>query len=178
VVFVNVKDPASIPPGAWTQTIQNSNYVAMFYDDVNTMVFRTDMQEVPLLRVLIIFHEFRHIMQAQNPLPKVPNYQQIREVDAYDYEFALLDKLSLPHWNEAVSTERARLRPSIRNNIGFKTNLDDPNAEKVFGKFPSTVSRYNAATIIMLRSAFAEIDSQFSPPLAIQRKIMLLKGMH
>lgn len=177
VVFVGTKTP--IPAGAWTEHFRKSVMFAEYNDSINTVIFRDDFGQVPVLKGLIALHEMQHWWQKMNPLPQpIPDLQAFKELNAYEFEFSLLDKLKLPGLTELVTFERARIRQRLQSNQGFETNFSNPALIKVFGPFPSEVGRKNAATIIMIKSLFAEFDSLYSPQASVQKKLNFLHSVY
>jgi hypothetical protein len=70
-----------------------------------------------------------------------------------------------------MSAERLRIR-----NGPIQPDLNNPLLEHVFGRFPGSVSRQIAATEILVRAAFAELDTAPAER-ALQGKIELLRSL-
>jgi hypothetical protein len=177
VVFVGAK--TTIPAGAWTDHIRKSTMFAEYNDSTNTVIFRDDIRQLPILKGLIAEHEMQHWWQKMNSLPQqIPDLGAFKELDAYGFEFTLLDKLKLLGLPELITFERARIRKYLQSNQSFETNFANPMLTKVFGPFPSDLASKNAATIIMIKSLFAEFDSLYSPQIALQKKLNFLHSIY
>lgn len=179
VVFVGAKTP--IPRGAWTEYFHKSKLFAEYDDKSNAIIFRDDIPQLPILKGLIAQHEMQHWLQKIKPAPPLISKQLLkllRELNAYEFEFSLLDKLKLPGLPELIASERTRIRKYLQANQSFETNFDDPMLVKVFGPFPSEVGRKNAATIIMIKALFAEFDSLYPPQAALQKKLNFLHSIY
>lgn len=177
LVFIGAK--TVIPAGAWSEHIRNSKNIAEYHGSINTIIFRDDLLQIRILRGLIAHHEMQHWWQKMNPLPpQTPDLKTLAELDAYEFEFDLLDKLKLPGLPELVAFERAHIRKYLKSNQSFFTNFDNPMLVKVFGPFPNDFAKKNAATIIMIKSLFAEYDSLYAPQIADQKKISFLRTIY
>lgn len=174
VVFVAKQ--SQIPEGFWKKFLTNSKFIAQYFDGINTIIFREDMPQVPVLYALIAMHEMQHFWQRTHPLDrKIPDFDAFRELFAYEYEFHLLDRLNLRGLKDLIAAERARIRPYVKSNQGFNTNFDNPALERVFGPMLFNIQRQNAASIVMMRSLFAEFEALYPQKVALQKKMYFLK---
>ena len=177
VVFIETK--TQIPEGAWAEHFRKSKMIAEYQFGTNIVIFRGDIPQLPILKGLIAEHEMQHWWQKMNPVPiNIPHLQVLRELDAYGFEFSILDKLKLPGLSELISFERVRIRKYLQVGKSFETNFDNPMLTKVFGAFPSDVAHKNAASIIMMKALFAELDALNIPQVALQKKINFLYSIY
>ncbi len=159
-----------LPAGRWQQLASTSDFAAEYHEDTNTIYLRSDIPQVAVIRGLLLVHEMRHWWQARHP-GAVSESRLGKEVDAYETEFRVLDALKLPSYGELLSAERVRIK-----NGPIQPDLNNPLLEHVFGRFPGSVSRQIAATEMVIRAAFAELDTAPAER-ALQGKIELLRSL-
>ena len=159
-----------LPAGRWQQLASTSDFAAEYHDDTNTIYLRSDIPQVAVIRGLLLVHEMRHWWQARHP-GAVSESRLGKEVDAYETEFRALDALKLPSYGELLSAERLRIKKGP-----IQPDLNNPLLERAFGRFPGSVSRQIAATEMVIRAAFAELDTAPAER-ALQGKIELLRSL-
>jgi hypothetical protein len=158
-----------LPAGRWQQLASTNDFAAEYHDDTNTIYLRSDIPQVAVIRGLLLVHEMRHWWQARHP-GAISESRLRKEVDAYETEFRVLDALNLPNYEKLLTAERLRIKRGP-----IQPDLNNPLLERVFGRFPSPVSRQIAAVEIALRGAFAELDTAPAER-ALQGKVELLRS--
>jgi hypothetical protein len=168
-----------LPAGRWQQLASKSDFTAEYHDDINTIILRSDVPQVPVMRGLLVVHEMRHWLQAAQP-EKTKNLDSRlpKEVDAYQTEFRILDALMLPRYQELLLSERARARRSLADSKRppIQPDSNNPLLEQTFGRFVSPIAKQIAATEIVVRAIFAELDT-LPAASALQSKIDLLRNL-
>lgn len=159
----------------WQNYIQQINrFSATYIDELDMLTVKEATQPNLLLCGLVIHHEVQHGLQdaMQNPENlKYPYYLQRREIDAYEYEFRLMDNLNNQHLNEMVSEHKYNASKKH-----FTLNPDDPRLDKVFGQMNSN-ERLLAAGLIMLRGSFLYAESLPKPEeMKFKIQVMMAQG--
>jgi hypothetical protein len=168
-----------LPAGRWQQLASKSDFTTEYHDDVNTIILRSDVPQVPVMRGLLVVHEMRHWWQAAQPETTRNLTSRLhKEIDAYQTEFRVLDALMLPRYQELLLSERARARRSLADpkQSPIQPDFDNPLLEQTFGSFASPIAKQLAATEIVVRAIFAELDT-FPAASALQGKIDLLRNL-
>ena len=128
------------------------------------------------MRGLLLVHEMRHWSQAAHSrAPEEPGSRLRKEADAYHTEFRILDELKLPEYKALLASERIRVRRLLADSklAPVEPDLNNPLLERTFGRFPNPIAKQMAAAEVMVRAAFAEIDTE-PPAIAGQREIEFL----
>jgi len=162
----------SLPAGKWQQLASSADFAAEYHEDVNTIVLRSDIPQIAVIRGLLLVHEMRHWQQARPPGTLTSPESRLRkEIDAYETEFRILDALRLPHYQELFTAERLRVRQGP-----LQPDFKNPLLTQVFGTFPTTFAKQMAAIEITVRAAFAELNT-LPPQRAEQGKMDLLRHL-
>ena len=168
-----------LPPGRWQQFVAQTDFVAEYHDDTNTIYLRSDIPQIPIIRGLLIIHEMRHWWQRAHPeASKEPEPRLRKEVDAYQAEFRILDAIRLPKYQELLTAERSRIRNLLTGPRPqpIQPDVNNPLLEQTFGSFPNPIAKQMVAAEIAVRAAFGELET-LPPTLAQQRKIDLLRSL-
>jgi hypothetical protein len=169
----------SLPAGRWQQLASTKDFAAEYHEDTNTIYLRSDILQIPLMRGLLVVHEMRHWWQARHPgSAKDLDSRAGKEADAYHTEFRILDELMLPGYRELLASERSRVRRLLADpkQPPIQPALNNPLLEQTFGKFTDPIAKQMAAAEIMVRAAFAEIDTA-PPAIARQRETEFLRTL-
>jgi len=148
-------------PFPWKKSFDKADFLAEYDPGVNAIVLRTSIGSPMVVRGLALLHEMRHVFQTRNPLakPNPPGYKLFKEVDAYEFEFKILDHLKLPGYNSFLDYEVRRVREAYRRTGHAQPNLTDPRLDKIFPDIGiDPVARRTAASLILFRASFLLYD--------------------
>jgi hypothetical protein len=167
-------------PFVWREHLDNSPFMAMYEGENNTVVLRASFTAPNLLRGLVLIHEMRHMLQGQRPIASeaAPGYLQLREIDAYEYEFGFMDRLNLPGYKQFLDDEVARIKKEYRETGGATANWKDARLEKLFPDLGIQIKpREVAATEMFVRAHFALYDRENTEKVAFQKKMAFMASI-
>lgn len=160
VDFILVED-VNVSP-VWKRAITSKDFLASYDFEQNTVIIHDfRIKGIPkIMKGLVMLHEMRHWKQANFDFRPDPRFEkQMQEIDAYEYEFSLLDRLNLPGYSELVAHEKNRLRSDYFS--GKPVNPVCPVAllKKVFPDLGNETDTVKAAqSEVFLLSLFKIID--------------------
>jgi hypothetical protein len=169
----------NLPAGRWQHLASASDFAAEYHQDTNTIYLRSDIPQIPIIRGLLVVHEMRHWMQAQHPGSMEDSESRLlKECDAYETEFRILDALMLPGYRELLASERLRIRRLLADprRPSIQPESNSSLLERTFGRFESPIAKQMAAAEIAVRAAFGEL-SILPPTSAARGKLDLLRSL-
>ncbi len=126
------------------------------------------------VRGLVLFHELVHAQQKRTgiPAPSHPNARALRELQAYELEFKVLDRLNLPGYKEALEAEVRRVRSEFQQQTTSRPNLANPYLDVMFPDVGMQVqSRTKVASILLFRAILLMVERDFKPEEVAQKKL-------
>ncbi|MES3005146.1 MAG: hypothetical protein V4690_03500 [Patescibacteria group bacterium] len=178
ILLVPVCNSESLPT-EWKKDMLGVNFLARHYPDVNAILFEPEQNLPRLLRGLVFLHEMRHGTQARFPMNgnNDPNYEFYREVDAYEFEFGILDRLNPTGYRSYLESEVRRVGDDFRKRGVSQPNLNYTLLKQIFPDLIASSKGVGAsATVIFIRATFLLYDRSFSPDVAARKKIEMVKG--
>lgn len=168
----------STPP-AWREYLRRSRFIAIyqFYGDHDGIVLRSTIPMPKIIRGIVLLHEMRHALQARNPIGsnRDPRYRKFREVDAYEFEFSVLDQLDLPEYAPFLHDEVKRIKAAYAADREVAPNLFDSRLERIFPDLGIELrQRETAAQIILVRAHFKMYEEGVSSDDAMEKKMELM----
>lgn len=178
-VLVITPNQFSELPVQW-QNLVDKAYVAQFLADGQCIMLKMNHEPRPLAyESLVVMHELRHYFQHNNSGKKVVDqYEHLsRELDAYEAEFFILDRLGLPGYETFLQAEVELAKTKLLNGKELMVNVNRKIMENMFGKMDEE-SLKSVGTIIAMRTAFKALDEMFPNDVAKQRKLNILATMY
>lgn len=164
---------------AWYNTLIHNRFSAQYSPNTNSIMLMHNTKRNAVIKGLVLLHEMCHWKQ-HNPAPTIPINDMVvigNEVEAFEFEFSILENLNLPEFSNLISQERNRLGRILKqSSFRIEPLNNNPLLEKVFGKFDTEQSKQEAATIIMIMAVFKEYDS-FPEKERLFKKMTFLKSM-
>lgn len=151
------------------------------FDEEQGIIFLDVVRRVPtVIRGLILLHEMRHARQLSLGFSPdgTSSYRQRREVDAYEFEFAALDRLALPSYGAALEEEVARIKAEYAKDKKSAPDINNKNLKKLFPDLAEGVEdRKVVAVVLFLRAHFRMYDEQYAAKDALLQKIKLMQSI-
>ena len=97
----------------WNKTFANRGFVASFHGDSRAVTLDSTVRLPELVQGLVLAHEMRHLLQHFNGQTSSPQNKAVRhlnELEAYEFQFLLLDRLHLPGYRDILHQEMERLK--------------------------------------------------------------------
>ena len=157
--------------------LKEKNSAAMFDIQLGALLLESDSTSPKIVLGLIILHELRHWWQFQAGKIPATNKRDflMSEVDAYEFEFQVLDSLKLPGYTDVLAAEFRRLRTP---NAGISMSPTNPGLDRMFpGLGMHLAPRKRVALIISLRALFKTFDQDFRGQEVLQQKMNLLETL-
>jgi hypothetical protein len=167
-------------PAPWIKELQSRQFVASYYPrPFDAVVLRGYLPVPNILRGFILLHEMRHGLQERyatsNPGEPIV---LIKEVDAYDFEFSVLDHSSLPGYQAMLEDEIKRIKVDFARTGSTRPNAADPRLDQIFpGLGKNQVARNIAATEIMIRAVFKLYERENLPETAFRKKLSFMSAL-
>ncbi len=174
IVFtvITKDDKAKLP--LWRARLQKTNF-ACSYDQGSVLIEESVNNKMAnkYLKGLILFHELRHWSQDVVQHKTDPNLRVVNEVEAYDFEFTILDNLKLPGYDEFIRQETKSA------NAGFdleNSYLNDPRIEPMFGSYGSEDEKMMIGTELWYRVVFKRYEQ--NPSTEMENKLKFLSRIY
>jgi hypothetical protein len=171
-------DEANLPD-VWKKVLGSVGSLAFHarFGDLELLILRTQIQVPNLIRGLVVSHEMRHVEQSlaiaagQAVRPDSEHYY---ELDAYEFEFEVLDRLNLPGYNSFIQDEVRRIRDDVKTMGRAVPNGADPRLAEIFpGLGQSSEERETVAALLLVRAAFKfyEIENDHEGKMGFMQKL-------
>ncbi len=159
-------------PQPWAKYFSSHpRFLAEYDTSAKTIVLRSDIGAPILVRGLTLMHEIRHAEQWRT-LPRADVC--VLEVDAYEYQFDLMDGLHLLGYDSLIREEVNRIKVESGTMRGPRPHFDNPKLLLAFGVREATWDqRTSMAMLIYTRARFRIIDQDY-PKDALRRKMAFI----
>ncbi len=164
----------------WMKPLQGK-MSATYQSEIDLLAVAQNQVTNPVLAGLILQHEMQHGMQDATMTPEgrvqTQKLPQLLEVDAYQFEFRLIDEFNNPMTKILCDEYMGKFVNSDGKPIPL--NGADPRLDSIFGPFADPKERNLAAGLLYMK-AFFQLADTFGEPGAQQRKIQLMiaQGYH
>lgn len=154
----------------WQAFINNLYWPALYEQESNRILFRGDLPIPILARGLIFLHELR---RWQRYRAGDTNAAEI-ELDAYEFEFAILDKINPPGYMEFMRKEIVRIRQEQPKGYNYRVNIISPIYKRMFPDLEFIeISAQIVAKILLYRAVFKMYEMDYKGPKIRERKLYL-----
>jgi hypothetical protein len=156
------------------ENLKKEKFLAAYNESTKIIFLNSSFSTPTLLKGVVLIHEMRHVVQHLSPVAPegTPGLSLFLEVDAYEHEFQLLDRLRLPGYESLIASEVKRVKEDLASKGKAEPNVTDRRLALIFpGLGTDLVSRQLAATEIFLRTLFKLYDIESSEEVALKKKM-------
>lgn len=170
-VVLNSKELQALP--VWLAAANQIQYPCKYEREYIIIDSRYKMLN-KRVKGLILLHEMVHWKQDINDSNSERMSKISKELEAWEFQISLLDKLQLPGYETFVQVEVSKMTSDAKWNQ--KPFISDPRVEDIFGNFASEYEQIRAAKMLQMKIFFQTFEQD--PETAIDKKIALLASIY